>query len=145
MEEYMDILITDRLILREWRESDSKDLYEYAKSELVGPNAGWTQHNNEKERKEIFRMFIDKSDVYAIVLKSEDKFIGSIEYHDDILDNTVAKIRQKEIGYVLNTKYWRIVIIPEAVNRVIEYGFEKLDLYLIWCGHFNFNTNSKRV
>ncbi|HLR20489.1 MAG TPA: GNAT family N-acetyltransferase [Tissierellaceae bacterium] len=141
----MDILITDRLILREWRESDSKDLYEYAKSELVGPNAGWTPHNNEKESKEIIRMFIDKGDVYAIVLKSEDKVIGSIGFHDDILDNTVAKLRQKEIGYVLNPKYWGKGIIPEAVNRVIEYRFEKLDLDLIWCGHFNFNTNSKRV
>ena len=32
----MYILNTERLILRQWRESDSHDLYEYAKSDLVG-------------------------------------------------------------------------------------------------------------
>lgn len=36
----MKELITERLILRKWKPNDSKDLYEYASSELVGPNAG---------------------------------------------------------------------------------------------------------
>jgi ribosomal-protein-alanine N-acetyltransferase len=49
----METLITERLILREWKETDSKDLYVYAKSELVGPNAGWPPHKNEEESKEI--------------------------------------------------------------------------------------------
>lgn len=31
----METLFSERLILRQWKESDSKDLYEYAKSELV--------------------------------------------------------------------------------------------------------------
>lgn len=65
----MKELITDRLILREWKEEDSKDLYEYAKSELVGPNAGWPPHKNEEESKEIIKMFIKNKDTYAIVLK----------------------------------------------------------------------------
>ena len=42
-------LNSERLILRNWQESDSSDLYEYAKSELVGPNAGWKPHQNEEE------------------------------------------------------------------------------------------------
>lgn len=36
----MNILNSERLILREWRESDSSDLYEYAKSDLVGQMLG---------------------------------------------------------------------------------------------------------
>ncbi len=44
----METLTTERLILREWKISDSKDLYEYAKSDFVGPNAGWPPHKNEK-------------------------------------------------------------------------------------------------
>ncbi len=78
----MKTLITNRLILREWKETDSKDLYEYAKSELVGPNAGWPPHKNEEESKEIIKMFLNNSDTYAIVLKSENKVIGSIGLHD---------------------------------------------------------------
>ena len=52
----MKNLETDRLLLRKFRESDSKDLFEYAKSELVGPNAGWKPHENEDESKNIIHM-----------------------------------------------------------------------------------------
>ena len=54
---------------REWRESDSSDLYEYAKSDLVGPNAGWKPHKSEGEGKDIIKMFIDNNDTYAIVFR----------------------------------------------------------------------------
>lgn len=37
----MGILETERLLLREWRESDLDDSYGYAKDPEVGPNAGW--------------------------------------------------------------------------------------------------------
>jgi len=90
-------------------------------------------------------MFISNGDTYAIVLKSENKVIGSIGLHDRKPEYSLAELNQKEIGYVLNPKYWGIGIVPEAVNCLIKYAFDKLDLDLIWCGHFDFNTNSKRV
>ncbi|MCY6354482.1 GNAT family N-acetyltransferase [Clostridium sp. ZS2-4] len=141
----MDKLVTDRLILREWKETDSKDLYEYGKSELVGPNAGWPPHKNEEESKEIIKMFIRNNDTYAIVLKSDNKVIGGIGLHDRKPDDSLSELKQKEIGYVLNPKYWGKGIIPEAVNCLIKYGFNELNLDLIWCGHFDFNNKSKRV
>jgi len=45
----MKILETERLILRGWNLTDSEDLYEYAQSELVGPNAGWKPHKSVAE------------------------------------------------------------------------------------------------
>lgn len=98
----METLITERLILREWKETDSKDLYEYAKSELVGPNAGWPPHKNEEESKEIIKMFIRDDNTYAIVLKEENKVIGGIGLHDRKPDDSLTELKQKEIGYVLN-------------------------------------------
>lgn len=141
----MKELRTDRLILREWKEEDSKDVYEYASSELVGPNAGWAPHKNEEESKEIIKVFIKNQDVYAIVLKSEDKVVGSIGLHDTRPDKTLDNLKQREIGYVLNPKYWGQEIVPEAVNELVRYSFEELDLDLVWCGHFDFNNKSKRV
>ena len=138
-------LYTERLVLREWRESDSSDLYEYAKSELVGPNAGWKPHHNEEESKQIIKMFIKNNDSYAIVLKSENKVIGSIGLHNRKPDETLNDLEQREIGYVLNPNYWGNGFIPEAVNCLLNYGFNELNLDLIWCGHFDFNNNSKRV
>ena len=141
----MKILTTTRLILREWKENDSTNLYEYAKSELVGPNAGWPPHKNEEESKEIIKMFIEDNDTYAVVLESENKVIGSIGLHNRKPDDSLADLNQKEIGYVLNPKYWGNGFIPEAVNCLIKYGFNELNLDLIWCGHYDFNHNSKRV
>ena len=141
----MKELTTSRLILREWKEEDSKDLYEYATSELVGPNAGWPPHKNEEESKEIIKMFIKNENTYAIVLKSENKVIGGIGIHDRKPDDTLVNLKQREIGYVLNPKYWGKEIVPEAVNELVRYSFEELNLDLVWCGHFDFNNNSKRV
>lgn len=138
-------LNSERLILRNWQESDSSDLYEYAKSELVGPNAGWKPHQNEEESKEIIKMFIKNNDSYAIVLKSENKVIGSIGLHHRKPDETLNDLKQREIGYVWNPNYWGKGFIPEAVNCLLNYGFNELNLDLIWCGHFDFNNNSKRV
>ncbi|MBU3216377.1 GNAT family N-acetyltransferase [Clostridium estertheticum] len=141
----METLVTNRLILREWKESDSTDLYEYAKSELVGPSAGWPPHKNEEEGKGIIRMFIESNETYAVVLKSENKVIGGIGLHNRKPDDSLSDLKQKEIGYVLNPKYWGNGFIPEAVNYLIKYGFNELNLDLIWCGHFDFNSKSKRV
>lgn len=141
----MEKLTTDRLIIRKWNESDSKDLYEYAKSELVGPNAGWPPHKNEEESKDIIKMFIKNDDSYAIVLKSENKVIGGIGLHYRKPDETIMNEKQREIGYVLNPEYWGRGIAPEAVNSLIEYAFSTLKIDIIWSGHFDFNTNSKRV
>ena len=141
----METLITNRLKIRKWKETDSSDLYEYAKSELVGPNAGWPPHKNEEESKNIIKMFTRDNDTYAIVLKSENKVIGSIGLHDRKPDATLSNLKQKEIGYVLNPKYWGNGFMPEAVNCLIKYAFNELSLDLIWCGHYDFNSNSKRV
>lgn len=141
----MGNLITDRLVIREWAETDSKDLYEYAKTDLVGPNAGWKPHKDEEESKAIIQMFIQNSDSYAIVLKSENKVIGGIGLHNRKPDDSFSDLNQREIGYVLNPKYWGRGIVPEAVNCLIEHGFNDLNLDLIWCGHYDFNNKSKRV
>ncbi len=36
--------ITERLILRPWKETDAESLFKYAKDPDVGPIAGWPPH-----------------------------------------------------------------------------------------------------
>lgn len=141
----METLYTDRLILRAWEINDSKDVYEYAQSEQVGPNAGWPPHESEEKSKEIINHFIESNEVYAIVLKNENKVIGSIGMHNRTPDDRTKHLNQREIGYVINHNYWGKGLAPEAVNCILEYSFNKLGLDLIWCGHYDFNEKSKRV
>lgn len=141
----MKELETKRLILREWKLSDSKAMYEYAKNELVGPSAGWSPHVNEEESKEIIQMFIDNQDNWALIFKEDKKVIGSIGLHNRSPLDGESDLKQREIGYVLSPKYWGMGIMPEAVEEIIRYSFEELGLDLIWCGHYDFNSNSRRV
>ncbi|XPV69816.1 MAG: GNAT family N-acetyltransferase [Halarcobacter sp.] len=136
---------TKRLLLRNWVTSDYKDLYEYGKNKLVGPNAGWPVHKSENDSKKIIEMFIKDDDVLAIVLKSENKVIGTIGLHLCLSDENCIKLNQKEIGFALNPDYWGNGYIPEAVNGLLEIGFKKMNLDLIWCSHFEENEKSKRV
>ena len=141
------VLKTERLVLREWKITDLDDFYEYAKSEEVGPMAGWTPHKDKNESKEILQHFIDGKHVFA--LEYNGKVIGSlgIEKYDEkelsgpIYDNRLGR----EIGYVLSKDYWGMGLMPEAVKRVINYCFNDLKLDFLACGYFLRNNRSKRV
>ena len=52
------MLETDRLILREWEETDLNDFFEYASVDGVGQMAGWQPHKNIEESKFVLDMFI---------------------------------------------------------------------------------------
>lgn len=138
-------LETERLRLRQWQESDAYDLFSYAKSDLVGPSAGWPAHESIETSKEVIRMFIDDGDVYAIELKEKGKVIGSIGLHDRYPKDQEKKGKQKEIGYVLNPLYWGNGYMPEAVEAVKAYALDQLKVDTLWCGHFTNNFKSKRV
>ncbi len=141
----MKQLETERLILKKWTFDDVDDLYDYGKSHLVGPSAGWKPHKSKDESKKIIKMFIDADDTLAITLKNTGKVIGGIGLHKTNPVESIAHLNQREIGYVLHPDYWGNGYVPEAVERLKKYAFNELDLDLLWCGHYDFNMKSKRV
>ena len=139
------VLTTDRLTLRPWRESDLNDFYEYASVDGVGQMAGWNPHRNVEESKTILSHFIEGKHVFA--LEHQGKVIGSLgieEYSEENYPELNA-LKGREIGYVLSKAYWGQGLMPEAVKAVINWLFseEKLDFIIV--GHFDRNTQSKRV
>jgi putative acetyltransferase len=138
----MKILLTPRLILRPFLESDLEDFYEYAKSPNIGPNAGWPPHTNIEESRQILTSFIEGNEVMAIVLKETNKVIGSIGVHKDRLRSTEDS---KMLGYVLSEDYWGQGLVAEASKAVINYVFEELEVGLLSIEHYPTNLQSKRV
>ena len=140
-------LETERLILRTWKITDLDDFFEYASVDGVGEKAGWEHHKNKDESLEILKMFIDEKKVFAIVLKENQKVIGSIgikECRQD-LDKNLENLLGRELGYVLSKDYWNKGIMTEAVSKVIEYCFKILKLNYLIATCFNYNIASKRV
>lgn len=141
----MKQLETTRLIIRPWHMTDLEDFYEYGSDPRVGPNAGWPTHTSMETSKKILESFVKREDVSAIVLKEKNKVIGGVGLHYSAPDMAHAEEGQREIGYVMNPAYWGKGYASEAVNALLKYGFEQLKLGSIWCAHFDWNENSKRV
>ncbi len=141
------ILETDRLILRTWKITDLDDFFEYASVEGVGEKAGWEHHKSKDKSLEILKMFIEEKKVFAIVLKENQKVIGSIgiEELSEELDKDLDNLLGRELGYVLNKDYWNKGIMKETVSKVVDYCFNTLKLNFLMASYFNHNIASKKV
>ncbi|WP_159459788.1 GNAT family N-acetyltransferase [Scatolibacter rhodanostii] len=139
------ILETNRLLLRPFQQKDLQDFYDYAKHPDVGPHAGWKPHENLADSQEILNIFMTSTTdtIFAIVLKENNKVIGSVGIHPD---NHRPKIPScKMLGYVLSADYWGQGIMTEAARAVIDHLFSDKSFALVSCAHFPFNQRSKRV
>ncbi len=138
---------TERLILRPFTPNDAEDMFDYAKDEGVGERAGWPHHKDIDESRNICQMFIEGKKNFAIVLKAENKVIGSLgleEYDENHLPEYSSQ-KGREIGYAIGKNYWGKGLVPEAVKAVVDYCFNTLNLDFLCIGYFNYNTQSKRV
>lgn len=140
----MKTLETPRLILRQWTREDAADLFEYAKSPLVGPMAGWKPHESIEESVKIIDSFIVQDETWAIYHKQDGKVIGGVGLHPDrkrAVDKSIAAM----LGYVLSENYWGKGIMLEACREVLRFAFEEMSLEIISLFHYPFNNQSRRV
>ena len=139
------VLITDRLTLRPWRESDLNDFYEYASVDGVGQMAGWNPHRNAEESRMILGSFMKHKKTFA--LEHNGKVIGSLGIEEYSVENypELDELQGREIGYVLSKAYWGQGLMPEAVKAVIDWLFNEENLDFIIVGHFDYNAQSRRV
>ena len=142
------VIETERLILRSFKQSDLHDFNEYASVLGVGEMAGWKHHETIEKTQEILDMFIKEDKTFAIVFKKNNKVIGSLGVEKYGLEEKLTEFNSyygREIGYVLSKDYWGKGIMPEAVEAVISYLFNDLNLDFLTCGYYDFNNQSKRV
>jgi len=140
--EVMKELEGSRVLLRNWNMKDVDHMFEWAKDDRVGPNAGWKPHTTKEETMVIINSFILNQEVWCIESKKEKKPIGSIGLHvDKVRDNPQALM----IGYVLNPKYWGQGLMVECCELILKYAFEELNKEIITIDHFDFNYQSRRV
>ncbi|WP_420889750.1 GNAT family N-acetyltransferase [Enterococcus mediterraneensis] len=141
-------LYTERLILRPWKITDAEDLYGFASDPQIGPVAGWPPHTSVENSREIIETVLMDELTFAIALKdAPDKAIGSIGImtNEQGQRHSFMGFHDAEIGYWLAADYWGQGIVPEAVAEILRYGFEDLDIPVMWCGYYEGNEKSKRV
>ena len=138
------VLVTKRLILRNWTINDADDLYKYAKDPEVALPAGWLPHKDIEESKNIIKtLFLPNPEAYAVCLKDDNKAIGAIPLKDQ---TTIAiKDYEGELGYWIGKPFWGQELIPEAVQEILRHAFDDLEMDKIYAVYIEGNNKSKRV
>lgn len=134
-------LETKRLRLRPLTEQDAEGLFAYCSHPAVGPRAGWKPHETLEESWEILeQVFLKEPHVFAI--EQEGRLIGTVGLVDDgKRENAGAKM----IGYSLAFDCWGKGIMTEAVEAVLVYGFDLLNLSIITATCYPDNPASAKV
>lgn len=78
--------------------------------------------------------------VWGITLKGESRIIGSIGLHRIEKENFRA-----EVGYMLLPEFWHKGIMSEAIQVLLRFGFETINLHSIQANIDPRNTRSKNV
>lgn len=137
---------TERLILRDASVDDAEDMFEYAKLEEVTKYLSWKPHLSVKDSEKILDMLSkeakekDSYTLKAIVLKENDKMIGTIDariFGDGLKD--------AEFGYCLNPKYWNKGYMSEALKAFIQALHKEHSVENVFGSFERENIASKRV
>ena len=142
----MNLMETERILLRPWREEDAAALFKYASDPAIGPIAGWPPHTSVENSREIIRDILSAPDTYAVVLKETNEPVGSVGIMlGDGIHSAEMEEGDAEIGYWIGVPYWGKGLIPEAVNRLLARCFEEMGIRRVWCGYYDGNRKSRRV
>ena len=141
------LLETDRLILRKCEEEDYKDSYKYCCSDPeLCRLQGFGVHSSDEVTKRSFkekeeRYKIDNSFYeWAIVRKEDNQFMGEIalvQYNEEY--NAI------QLGYHLGKAFRGHGYMKEALNEILRFAFEELDIDQVYALILNDNTNSQKV
>lgn len=132
--------------LRTILKSDAVDMFDYGKDLDVTRYLNWgpftTIFDAKKTYSEIFKPRI-KAGLpigYAIVDMRKNKMIGTIDFHSKIKGENSA-----EIGFCLHKDYWNQGIMTNALQYLIQIGFNYLHYDSIRIKHLSQNTASQKV
>ena len=111
-------IVTDRLIIRRFNETDWKDLHEYLSNETVVKYEPYNVYTETEAKKEAINREESES-FYAVCLKEMGKLIGNLYLAKGDFDTW-------EIGYVFNLNYWGKGYATESAKALMNTAFSQL-------------------
>lgn len=139
-------LETERLILRDFEESDWQAIHSYASDPEVVRFAQWGP-NSETDTKNFIQRTISSQQEeprqafeLAVILKSDNRLIGSCGLYLSSEQN-----REGFIGYCFHRDFWGRGYATEAAKAILGFGFQQLGLHRIFATCDPENLRSARV
>lgn len=139
-------LETQRLILRDLTKSDWQGVHNYASDPEVvrylpfGPNSeedtkSFLQREIKSQRQQPRQHF-----TLAITLKDDKQFIGTCR-----ISITNPEKLEGDIGYCIGKEFWGQGYATEAARKLLNFGFQQLNLHRIFATSDPKNTLSMRI
>ncbi len=133
-----------RILLRPWRESDAKRLFEIYNEHYMGTVTSIPQPYKLKDAKDFVKRRIaewknGQTLGFAIIWKESMGVIGDV--------SLIVKKRHNnaELAYTLAKQFRGMGVMPEAASLLLEYGFKKMKFHRISVSHMDGNNASRRV
>jgi len=137
-------LFTQRLILRSIQDSDLQNIYRGLSNPKVIKHYGvsFSSLEETKEQMDWYRQLQENETGmwFAMGLKDSNEFIGAVGLNDMSKEH-----KRGELGFWLLPEFWGSGYISEVVPKVLEYGFQTLDLHRIEAWVETDNENSRKV
>jgi RimJ/RimL family protein N-acetyltransferase len=139
-------LVTERLILREFRADDWPAILAYQSDLRYLRYYAWTGRTRE-EVQAFVQLFLDQQRAQprikyqlAVTLKSTGQLIGTCG-----IRLAAASAHEGDIGYELDPEHWGQGYATEAARAIVRFGFVELGLHRIWSWCIADNVGSARV
>lgn len=139
------VIETKRLKLREIVKKDSEDIFSILSLEEVTQYYGMypMKHISQAEALiEKFKISFESGSGirWGIALKDSNRIIGTCGFH-----NWNKRHFRAEIGYELNVEFWGKGYGKEAIEAIIKYGFDEINLERIEAIVYPENKTSEKM
>ncbi|CAM3065358.1 GNAT family N-acetyltransferase [Flavobacterium frigoris] len=139
---------SERLLLRKLKESDDAVILYLRSDETINQYIERPENRKTKTIEQALQFINEITDDYhnnksvtwGIIYKNEPQLIGTICLWNISENNTLA-----EVGYALNPAFQNKGIMSEALNCVINFGFNELKLDKIEAFTHHKNESSKKI
>ena len=141
-------IVTDRLILRPFLETDAADVYEYLKEPSVNCFACMRLNSLEEARAEVKRRLGETEYHFAIALKDSGKVIDEIEAYPEPGDSHGSGDSPRDTFspcWMLNENYQGKGYAFEAARAFFDYLFSRKGARRIYAYTEDYNLASQRL
>ena len=139
-------LESERLVLRRFTVEDAEGFFQNVTSDPeVNKFLTWPLDESVEDTKRLLNGWVERYEnseryCWAIVLKDTDDVIGTVA-----APTVKNRIDAVEVTYCIGSRWWGQGIVPEALQTVMRYMFEEIQVNRIEAGFDSNNPNSGRV
>ena len=122
------VLVTERLVLRKLSMADVNAMFDLRTKDEVMRYIGRPRPKGNGDIEEMINKMNETTIriQWGICLKENDEIIGTIGYHRIEKEHYRA-----EVGYLLHPDHWQTGIMSEALNKIIDFGFNEMNLHSV--------------